>query len=350
MTIVKWRPLKEAQKGIIEEFNEYGEGYLMKYTVRTIQIPGDYEQVARIMNHVLSEEINAEILADEDAKIPSKGVLKRNENGLLTGFDRFRLVAVDEQEHILGYGISWRAPWTADGELNHTLVVGPQYRNQGIGNELYKNLEEWAVANGANKLNYEVRDNELSSIEFAKKNGYTIERHSFESILDLSSFDRSLLEQINKQLLILPLSEITDTDKEERLYELYRETSIDIPGFNGDFFEFNEWRKWTLELPGSSPEYVLVAMDQSQYIGVAHILYQASTQSMYHEYTGVNKAYRGQGIGLTLKLKSIELAMKLNIKYMRTNNDSFNTPMLKINRDQLKFKAVPGNYKMVKNL
>lgn len=322
----------------------------MKFSIREIQIPDDYPQIANILNWVLSEKTSADILAEEDAKIPAKGLLHKTENGLLAGFDRYRIVAVDEEDRIIGYGISWRAPWTAVGELNHSLVVEPSCRNQGIGHQLYVTLEKWAQTYGASKLNYEVSDDEENSIAFARKHGYKVERHTFESVLDLASFDKSLLHSISATFAIVPLSEMKEPDKEEKLYELYRETSFDIPGFAGDFFDFTEWKKWTLDLPGSKPEYVLIAVDQNKYVGVAHLLFQETTQSMYHEYTGVRKAYRGQGLGLTLKLSCIELALKLNAVYMRTNNDSLNAPMLKINRDLLGFSAVPGDYKMVKKL
>ncbi|MGZ9583704.1 GNAT family N-acetyltransferase [Paenibacillus marinisediminis] len=322
----------------------------MTITIRNIHIPEDYGQIADLLNYILSEQTDAEKLADEDSKIPSTGMLGKNEAGLLIGFDRYRIVAVDEDDKLVGYGISWRAPWTAAGKLNHTLVVAPSHRNQGIGTELYNRLEQWASSNGASELCYEVRDDAESAVSFAEKMGYEVERHSYESVLDLSSFDRNKLKDMNPELTVLSLSEIKEADKELKLYELYKETSYDIPGFDGEFFEFNEWRKWTLELPGSKPEYVLIAMDQDRYIGVVHLLHHPSTQSVYHEYTGVKKEYRGQGIGLTLKLKSIELALNLDMKYMRTNNDSLNKPMLRINRDQLHFIAVPGNYRMVKKL
>lgn len=322
----------------------------MNFTVRKMQPPGDYAGVADLLNYVLSEETHANNLASEDSKIPEVGTLGQNESGLLTGHDRMRIVAVNEDEAILGYGISWRAPWTAAGELNHCLIVNPHYRHQGIGAALYNALEQWANEVGASKLNYEVHDNQDSSIAFAREHGYEQERHHFESVLELNSFDRSLFECINLRYPILRLTDIDDPDREQRLYELYRETTQDIPGISGEYFDFLEWRKWTLELPESRPENILVAMDGSHFIGVTHLLHFETANSMYNEYTGVRRDYRGQRIGLSLKLKAIELAVSMGVEYMRTNNDSLNFPMLTINRDRLQFKAVPGRYKMVKFL
>lgn len=322
----------------------------MSYFVRNVQLPQDYDSIANLLNTILSEDTNSEELAAEDAKIPTTGSLYLNADGQLSGFDRHRIVAVNAQGKAAGYGISWRAPWTAAGELNQTLAADPAYRGHGIGSMLYEQLEAWAVQNGASRLNIEVRDDDKHSIRFAERWGYQVERHTFESVLDLNLFDTSRLSWMDREVHIVPLSELDVAVWEEKLYELYKETSYDIPGFSGDFFNFDDWKKWTLQLPGSKPEHMLLACDEDQLMGMAHLLYYESTNSMYHEYTGVKKEYRCKGIGKTLKLRTIELAIQQGISYMRTHNDSLNRPMLKINRDELGFKAVPGNYKMIKKL
>ncbi|WP_195575241.1 GNAT family N-acetyltransferase [Paenibacillus sp. 1001270B_150601_E10] len=319
-------------------------------TVRKIQLPDDYASIVQLLNDILSEPTTIENLTEEDRKIPSVGSLYRNEDGLLSGHDRERLVIVDSKQQVRGYGISWRAPWTAAGELNQTLVIDPAYRKTGLGTELYATLEEWAVQNAASKLNIVVQDDDVNSIAFATKMGYEMERHTFESVLNLANFNREACPSASCPYDIIALSDLTEPDREEKLYELYRETNVDVPGASGDFFDLHEWKKWTLELPGSKPEYVLIARDGDKMIGVAHLLYHEATQSMYHEYTGVKKEYRGQGIGLALKLRTIELALHHQITYLRTHNDSLNKPMLRINRDHLGFEAVPGHYKMVKRL
>ncbi|CAM3635610.1 GNAT family N-acetyltransferase [Marinicrinis lubricantis] len=84
----------------------------------------------------------------------------KDENGWLAGHDRFRIVAVNEHDRVIGYGISWRAPWTAAGELNHLLVVDPDARNQQVGSTLYREMEQWAGEVGASKLNFEVDDDD----------------------------------------------------------------------------------------------------------------------------------------------------------------------------------------------
>ncbi|AEI45540.1 GNAT family N-acetyltransferase [Paenibacillus mucilaginosus] len=327
----------------------------MKYSIRRLRLPQDYPAIAELLGHAFSEPTTAENLALEDSKIPAHGNLSRDDQGRLTGHDRYRLVAVDDQDVPVAYGISWRAPWTAPGELNNLLIVSPDYRRQGAGQELYGRFEQWAYEVGASKINYEIREQSEDSLRFALARHYEIERHSFESVLELPGFDlerhHPALQRLTDQgLKVVTLADLPGEEAEARLYELYRETAFDIPGFSGDYFSRSEWRKWTLDLPGASPAQVFIALDGEMFAGVASLVHFEATSSMYHEYTAVRRAYRGKGIALALKIRTIQHALERGAAYMRTHNDSLNAPMLRINRDRLGFVAVPGMYKVVKRL
>ncbi len=70
------------------------------------------------------------------------------------------------------------------------------------------------------------------------------------------------------------------------------------------------------------------------------------TNGMYHEYTGVSRAYRGKKIALALKIKAVRLAKHGGASYLRTDNDSLNEPILKINR-QLGYAPLRGSYRII---
>ncbi|CAG7626045.1 hypothetical protein PAESOLCIP111_02790 [Paenibacillus solanacearum] len=329
----------------------------MTCNIRNVRLPDDYRAIARVLNSYLSEPTTSERLEGEDAKIPAQGKLSRDEAGRLTGFDRLKLVAEDVKGNVVGYGIAWRAPWTPAGELHHTLVVEPQVRKQGAGGLLYERMAEWAMQIGASHLNYAVKDNDPDALRFAEARGFRKARHTFESVLDLrrkgkayaaaqagnGPFERSGIR-------LDTLSEWPGEESERKLYALYCRTTPDIPGYRESNPEFREWRKWTLELPGAAPEHVLLAIAGEQWIGVANLVYHEETNSFYHEYTGVDKAFRGQGVATTLKLEAIRLARKAGARYLRTNNDAMNEPMLRINRDKLGYVPVPGLYRMEKTV
>jgi GNAT superfamily N-acetyltransferase len=55
--------------------------------------------------------------------------------------------------------------------------------------------------------------------------------------------------------------------------------------------------------------------------------------------------FRGHGLAQALKLQTILLAKKEGMRYIRTNNDSNNAPMLAINR-KLGYQPEPGAYRI----
>lgn len=187
------------------------------------------------------------------------------------------------------------------------------------------------------------------------RRGYAKERHTFESVLDLAAFDRHRLfdaihEAKQAGIQFVTLAEEPGEASERKLYELYKSTHFDIPGYAEDFPWFEEWRKWSIAQAGVRPEWIHIAKDGDRYVGVVTLLQNDQTQAMYQEYTGVLREYRGRGIALALKMLGVQTALACGVPYLRTHNDSMNGPMLRINRDRIGFRAEPGLYKMVREL
>lgn len=237
----------------------------------------------------------------------------------------------------------------------HTVVVDPESRGKGIGRALYDALYQWAIEVKASRLIDFMRETDEMSIAFTERRGYVKERLSFESVLDLASFDGgSLYDSINEAeragIRFVTLAEEPGEASERKLYELYKITHPDIPGYSGSFPWFEEWKKWSIGLTGVRPEWIHIAKDGDRYIGVVTLQQNEQTRAMYHEYTGVLPEYRGRRIALALKMLGVQTARACGVPYLRTHNDSMNGPMLRINRDLLGFRAEPGNYKMVREL
>jgi RimJ/RimL family protein N-acetyltransferase len=327
----------------------------MNYTIRKLRHPEDYATVAPLLNLVWAEPTTAERLQEDEEKIPP-GQLHYNEDGKLMGWDRPKWVAEDEDGRVVAYAIAWRAPWTEPGSLIQTLIVHPDVRGNGIGGALYATLLKWALEVKATRLIDNLRDSDERSITFAERHGYVKERHSFESVLDLGSWEQgdelsaSIEEAELSGIRFVTLAEEPGEESERKLHELYKVTHPDIPGYSGDFPWFEEWKKWSIDLPGFRPECNHIAKDGDRYVGVVTLHHNEQTQAMYHEYTGVLPEYRGRGIALALKLLGIRSALASGAPYLKTHNDSMNGPMLHINRDLLGFQAEPGYYKMVREL
>ncbi|MBD0381809.1 GNAT family N-acetyltransferase [Paenibacillus sedimenti] len=323
----------------------------MDFQFRPLQLPEDYEAIAKVLNQFWSEPTTAEKLKESDDKLYEIGRTWTDEKGLLQGYDRERLVATNEQGDVIGYAWSWRAPWTEPGYLCNTLVVDTKYRKQGVGHALLQHVAQWGSSLGAATLVSELWDDDADALRFVKQRGFTIERRSFQSVLEIASYDDQLgldlLLQIQSEgFRFITLADQPGEESEHKLYELYKHTLVDIPGYLGDVPDFTEWRKWYLNVDGYQPDLVLIAVHDDEFIGVTHLLYNTRTQGMYHEYTGVRKTYRGKKIGTALKIQAAQLAKRLNARYVRTDNDSLNKPILSINH-RLGYKPLRGHYRII---
>jgi GNAT superfamily N-acetyltransferase len=324
----------------------------MSITLRPLQLPDDYTGLAELLNTEWSEPTTAEKLAEDDAKLYTVGHTYKDDNGLLAGYDRTRYVAVNEENDLLGYVNCWRAPWTEPGQLVNLMVVAEQHRRQGIGQILLDHALDWGRQLGASSLVAQVWDDKPDSLAFAAHRGYEQERHIFQSVLDIGKVDWENLhaEETLRSLeayglRFTTLAEENGGDSEQKLYELYKETSVDVPGFTGEVPVIDEWRKWNLQVEGYAPQRVIIIADGDKYVGVSHVLYNPQTNGMYHEFTGVSRAYRGRKVGLGLKIKAIQLASQSAAAYLRTDNDSTNDHILRINR-RLGYVPLRGSYRM----
>ncbi|MBB3131740.1 RimJ/RimL family protein N-acetyltransferase [Paenibacillus rhizosphaerae] len=248
----------------------------------------DFPAAAALLSLIWSESVTAKQLQDEEESIPP-GQLHYDEEGRLMGWDRPKWVAVSGEGEVIGYAIAWRAPWNEPGNLHVTLVVRPDERGRGAGRALSREVREWAGQVKASRLVCYMRENDVESLVFAERRGYLVERHTFESVLDLSSFtDQALLPCIRSAeatgISFVTLKGEPGEAQERKLHELYKITHQDIPGYNEDFPWFEEWRKWSINLPGVRPEYVHIAKDGDRYVGVVTLQQNEQTQAMYHQF------------------------------------------------------------------
>ncbi|WP_102709665.1 GNAT family N-acetyltransferase [Paenibacillus castaneae] len=313
-------------------------------------VPDDYETVARIMSGHYSEAVTVQKMMEEDALIPAKGSLSRDENDRLTGHDRVRLIAENSEGQIVGYGHAWRAPWSPPGVLYEQIIVDAQQRGRGTGQEMFEALMAYTHEVRANRIFCEVRDDEPESVAFAAAREFKTERHLFESVIELAEPASAGIEQLsrptNSRIRFAALTDLPGEEIERQLFELYRTTHPDIPGFEGEYMWYSEWRKRKVDRTDFDSSLVLLALDEERIVGAVELMVFEDSQSVYNDYTCVDAAYRGQGIALALKIRSIEEARRRGFRYIRTNNDSLNIPMLTINR-KLGYKPVPGYYQMI---
>jgi ribosomal protein S18 acetylase RimI-like enzyme len=324
------------------------------FQIRPVRTPHDYPRMAELFTFDQPEPVTVAHLAEADSRIPEPPAQPRyDEQGRLISHCRHRLLITDEKDYAMGYGQIWRAPWSPPGWMfGYVLTDGP-FRRRGLGQRLLDAIEGIAREKKAEWIYSEVRDHDTESIAWLQRRGYEIERHSFESVLDLSTFAETpfsnAVEKVAASgLRFSSLADLPGEATERKLHDLCVATERDIPGFPGDHMPFTEWRKWHIEGERVPHDGVILALDGDRVVGTS-ILRREETGAFYTTYTGVHREYRGRGLALALKLLSVRVAKRYGAPYMRTNNDSTNEPMLAVNR-KLGYRPEPGLYRVRKRL
>jgi GNAT superfamily N-acetyltransferase len=213
---------------------------------------------------------------------------------------------------------------------------------------MYREALDWVREQGGSRMQSETRDDDHVSLEFAKRRGFEIERHTFESCLDLATFDEApfaaeLDSMRHAGIKVASLTEVGNTlENRRRLWEVNYKTALDTPGSQG-WMSFEEFDQRICGATWFQPAGQLVAIDGDRFIGLCAVRLPSDGNEAYNLMTGVLREYRGRGIAIALKLHGIRYAREHGAERISTHNDSKNAPMLAINR-RLGYIARPGKY------
>lgn len=260
-----------------------------------------------------------------------------------------RTMAVDANDNVIGYGVAAHETWFPAGEYYVLVLVDPGWRGRSIGTRLYADTLDFLHEQGAVSLKSEVKDDDELAMRFARRFGYDIDRHIFESELDLTTFDETpytgLIPGLEAQgFRFVSLADLGDTTEARRaLYQVNHDAVLDIPGYVGDWFTFEQFLELVCGSDWYRPEGQFGVLDGDTWAGIAAVQLLADKNLAYNLFTGVMPAYRGRKLALALKLVAIHYALEHGMQRMRTDNDSLNGPMLAVNR-KLGYIPEPGKY------
>lgn len=311
------------------------------FTIRPAVPEQDYEPLTAILNQVWSIPTTAANLREWDGFDAPGRILQR--------------LVLEVQEQIIGYGIVRHQAHEPDGRFYIWVCVDLAQRRQGWGQKLYEAVLALALAKGSTFLDTDVRDDCPVCFRFAEKRGFTLDRHLYESTINLSTFDEEafagLVELVEAAgIRFTSLAAEGDTELARRkLHALNAACSLDDPATHGTFPGFDEFNAMWNKASWFLPEGQLLAVDGERYVGLAAVGYFQELNSMYNLMTGVDQAYRGRKIAQALKLHSIHFARTFGVDTIRTHNDSQNGTMLAINR-KLGYQPRPGEYRLIKRI
>jgi GNAT superfamily N-acetyltransferase len=312
----------------------------MVFELRALDPATDFPRVAELLSLVDSEPVTDAALHESERARPE-------------GEIRQRLVAVDPAGAIVGFGEAGRVPWHKPGLFWTFVVVAPEVRTRGIGSSLFASMLEFSRGQGSLTMRACVRENCAEGLRFAEKRGFRIDRHAFESVLEIATFDEhrfaGTIEALEASgLRFFTFADLEGTPEQQRkLYDLNIITGLDVPGYDDEGVRpFEQFRKDVLEAYWFRPEGQIIAADGERWVGLA-ALGEVTPGMMYNMMTGVLREYRGRKIALALKLRAVEVCRQRGARYMRTDNDSQNQPMLAVNR-KLGYQPEPGFYVLLK--
>jgi GNAT superfamily N-acetyltransferase len=301
-------------------------------------IETDAAEIARLYSYTVVEPITPETVCDWWT--------------LREGELRVTMLALDEHKRAIGYWDVDRETWMKPGRFFVKVIVAPEARGRGLGAQMYEHALGAARERGATHIESSVRETDDVSLQFAKKRGFEVEYHAFESTLDLTNFDEHRFDHLLARLdaegfRFFSLAEAGVTDENKRkLYEVNLAAGLDNPGNDRTFPDFYAFSKNVFEASWFRADTQILASQGDRWVGIAAIGMYAADKHAYNAFTGVLREYRGRGLAQALKLQTILLARREGMRYVRTHNDSKNGPMLAINR-KLGYKPEPGIYRLL---
>src|SRR5262249_23596223 len=155
-----------------------------------------------------------------------------------------RAVGLNANQEIVGYILIEHQSNYEPGRFALTIMIDPAHRRQGIGTQLYEHASKQAQGMGATCFYSSVLESQPEALRFAQQRGYSIERQTFESLIDLHSFDESrfagLIESVEATgIRFFSLADLGDTEAARRkLHHVNFEVVRDNPGRIGDYVPF----------------------------------------------------------------------------------------------------------------
>lgn len=249
-----------------------------------------------------------------------------------------RLVA-EQDGTIIGYTSAVHQPWMYHPQkLFVSVSVLPEQRRRGVGGALYAALLDVLAPLEPLVLRSEAREDWGHSLRFAQARGFAEETRSWESRLDLTTFDPAPYAEVEQQVaahgvVIKTWHELEgDPDRNRKLYDLVTEIDRDVPTPDEVTpMDFGAFVRGSIENPNLLPDALLVALDGDAFVGMSQLWGSQAARTVDNGLTGVKRSHRRKGIALAMKVRNAIWAQQQGYPQIKTFNDSTNRPMLSIN-------------------
>lgn len=269
------------------------------------------------------------------------------------------MIAEDEQGHLLGFNWATRSRFDAS-QAYFYVIVKPERRGQGVGRQLYEDVEQAARQAQVQTLRVDIRDTCPEFQAFTDACGFNERSHSLGMLLDLKAFDDRPYDEIIARLKgegfqFTSMEALGNTeDAQHKLYSLNEMTSMETLGSDGQpsWLSFEDFREKVCLADWYKPAGQMVVIDTAtgEWAALSAITRFEGTDYAYNLHTGVDQRYRGRKLAQAVKVLALRYAHAvLKVDIVRTNHNSRNAPMIAIDR-KFGYVQSPGMFSMEKKL
>jgi GNAT superfamily N-acetyltransferase len=226
------------------------------------------------------------------------------------------------------------------------LIIAPTYRRQGIGNQVYNALIEWADQRNVQCLLTKVYTHQAAGLHFLAQHGFRERGASWHGQLHVAAAQREGWDESDAMvaaqgLRFTTLNRFPQRGLAERLLPIWNRTRLDQPQ-DWPYIPYSVQRfaEEMLEPEALALEhsYAIVTADQQIVALTLNIHYnKAQTeegmgQRLFTVYSAVDPDFRRRGLATALKLKLIAHAQAHHIDFLAAENDERNVAMWQINQ------------------
>jgi mycothiol synthase len=292
--------------------------------------PEDWDAVAELRNRRLTEKYTGDFLREREQTATDKD-------------NRQSLVALIGEEVVGFAGVVHHSGMPAT-----TYTAGLNAEDEQILRHLMAQNEAFIRSRGGDTSVMFERDDCPDRVALLGSLGFELRQHLIESLLDLEK-TKHLVEPFC-ELRIASFAEIGDTPgSRQRLHALYCECEQATPGC--ELWGVPTYEAFERDMFGHSrhePEAIFVALDGGEFVGITFAS-RTDDEAYGWVFSGVREAYRGRGLGYALKYRLVRHAQAQGAKWLRSQNDARNGPMLHIN-EKLGFERQFGWLHLAKRL
>ncbi len=295
----------------------------MTYVIRPFTRE-DYEAQAHIESVCFEMPSSAETIRRDDEKREDK-------------YKVAKFVAELDGKTV-GFGGYFQGPWAYHPQKFHVdICVLPEFRRRGIGGALYSRVMEELAQFDPISAATQYKETYTDSIAFAQKRGFSEAMRAWESHLDVAAADVtpytdtvSKVAAMGYEIKAYP-DLAADPEHRQKIHALANRLRRDVPSVEPVVdIPFEEWVKG-FDKKEFWPGGYFIALKDGEMVGMHNLWKTDEEHELHNGLTAVDRAHRGTGIALAMKVKGVEAARQAGYRKIRTWNESNNQRMLAIN-------------------